>query len=134
MYNKKYQNLNERTIKSVRSIIKEGLFKSDFKERLELLNELNEALAEIYKIEKPQIRIDNNIPECYMWDLDLIILNNRLSLITYLHEFKHQLQHKFNKRNTEDIARGWSISLFYKATPKLYNQSVKKGLIIHEQN
>jgi len=57
---------------------------------------------------------------------------NKPSLVTYLHEFCHYKRIHLKQKNTEHIARGWSISLFYLATPKLCLKSIKSGKIIHQ--
>jgi len=57
----------------------------------------------------------------------------KLSLITFLHEFKHSLLKAKGKRQTETRARGYSISLFYQASERHYNRAVRKGLIFHEK-
>lgn len=133
MYKEKYKQIDTRTIRAVRRIIKKGLFKAKPELRLELLKQLNKELSKIYNVEEPKIIADNCCGDgMYAPFGDTICLNNKLSLVTYLHEFKHQLQHKKERANNEEIARGWSISVFYRATPTLYENAVKKGLIIHE--
>jgi hypothetical protein len=133
MYKDKYKQIDKRTIKAVRSIVKQGLFKAKPNIRLQLLKQLNKELSEIYEVKEPQIKVCGFCGDgMYNISEDIIFLNNKLSLVTYLHEFKHQLQHKKQKVNNEEVARGWSISVFYTATPKLCENAIKKGLIIYE--
>jgi hypothetical protein len=68
----------------------------------------------------------------YVPFIELIVLN-KPSLVSFLHEFKHHLNIKKNLPNTEDSARGFSHSLYYLSTPNLFRSSVKKGLLIHQK-
>lgn len=136
-YYLKYKNFNPKVINAVKKIIFEKkIFKASYKERFNILEELLKDLCEIYKIpyEKiPKLNITNKGRGFYNLNTNKIYIDNNLSLITLLHEFKHFLQHINNKTNNEEIARGYSISLFYLCSPKHFINAVKKGLIIHQK-
>ena len=51
------------------------------------------------------------------------------SVVTLLHEFKHAMQHLTNQPQNEEVARGWSLSLFYKAAPKHFKRAVERAII-----
>jgi len=53
------------------------------------------------------------------------------SMVTFLHEFKHGLQDMTGKKNSEVIARGWSLSVFAQASPRHYNRAVARGLLFY---
>ena len=132
-YYTQYKNIKKDTINAVRYAISEGLFKKEIEDKKLLISQLHSKLSKIYNISESKIQYINNYigVGSYNKDLDLITLNTP-SLITYLHEFCHSLRVKTNKLNAEEIARGWSISLYYLAAPKLCIKSIKEGKIIHQ--
>ncbi len=133
-YHKEYTKINEKTIKAVRKTIKKGLFKCNDNVRFCLLKELLKELEAVYNVQfKIKLLIEDNTDGYYNPHTKTIVLNSKLSLITLLHEFKHALQHLNNRTNSENIARGWSLSVYYKATPRLFERAVNKGLIIHQR-
>lgn len=133
-YNKKYTKLNKKTINAVRkAILEKRIFRVNSVERLEILDTLLSELSEIYGVDKPRLAV-TTINEGY-YDLmtNTIYLSNKLSLVTLLHEFKHGLQHLKHLQNSENIARGWSISLFSLASKKHFERAINKNLIIHQK-
>lgn len=136
-YKEQYKNIKSATIELVKTFIKD---KRAWNKPSEELNknyiELLEKLSLIYGIETPQLKV-LSISEiegfygCYS-PIDNIIVLPKYSLVTLLHEFKHALQHHKNKINNEEVARGWSISLFYLSSEKAYNNAVRKGLLFYE--
>jgi hypothetical protein len=129
-YKDAYKNIDSKTIKLVRYAIRElKYFRKNGDEKLKILKEMLGILNGIYKTETKIEMKDNCGDGCYNLLNKTISLNKKLSMVTFLHEFKHSLQHQTHKPNNEDIARGWSCSLFYNATPKLYEKSVNKGLL-----
>lgn len=130
-YHLMYKNISKDTIMAVRAIVKEGLFKKKGDERFALLSKLHTLLCSQYQVTGllKKGKIDQ-----YLIPTNTIFINDeKLSLISYLHEFKHLLQFQKNKPNSEKIACGWSLSLYYLATPKLFNKALEKGLIIHQK-
>lgn len=59
----------------------------------------------------------------------------KISLITLLHEFRHQMQYQIGdlislyNNDVEEDARAWSCSLYYQTDPKRYAKAVGKGLL-----
>ena len=135
-YQFKYKHLNKDAIKEVREVIlKYRIFKLNRTERFILLKELNKSLSKIYKIKKPHLVYDSSREHdgFYNHNSNIIVLNDKLSLITYLHEFKHALQTLKHKKNSENIARSYSLSLFYNASPRHFRRAIRKGLILHQK-
>ena len=134
-YHLKYKNIKPATIKTIKETIKAGLFKSENTEEFKqnLIINLNTQLCAVYDLEVNNI-IFINTPFC-VCNYNRITNNitlNKPSLISYLHEFKHYLDIKSIYHTTEENARGWSISAFYLATPKLCKSAIKKGFIMHQ--
>lgn len=129
--------LKRDSILRIRRLIKEQKFFKQTKEnKLILLKELSKDLSLIYGVDNiNNILIQNifNITDCYLISSKVIILS-KPSLVTFLHEFKHHLNRELNLDNTEDSARGFSHSLYYLSTPKLFKSSVEKGLIVYQKS
>ncbi|RSK43112.1 hypothetical protein [Bacillus canaveralius] len=57
----------------------------------------------------------------------------KLSLVTLLQEFMHHMQNqmdlKLYRKDIEEDARAWSVSLFKAATPKAFMNAVNKGIL-----
>jgi hypothetical protein len=128
----RYTNINLNTIKLVKTLKEEGYFKANEEIKRKMLNNLIFNLADIYKIKINGFYFtDNKIYNDSRYNqLNNTIYLNKASIVTALHEFKHALQHNKHKLNNEDIARSWSLSLFYIAYPNIFKSSVKKGLIL----
>lgn len=65
------------------------------------------------------------------------ILLPKFSVTTLAHEFRHALQYRKpirriqNLYQAEEDARGWSVSLIYRADPKFYERAKRKGLLLY---
>lgn len=131
-YNLMFKKIKPEAIIAVREAIKYGLFKQDNSQerKLEILQMLNHNLCTIYNLPLIEIIIDETCEGIGRFEYDKIRIN-KCSLVTFLHEFAH---YKFifeENNNSEEKARGWSLSLYYLAAPKLFKNAVKKDLIIH---
>ena len=137
-YNLKYKHIKHEVINAVRkAIIEKRIFKQNQNDRFNILKDLLKELCEIYNIneqQKPNLKITELATDgFYNSEENSINLNKKLSLITFLHEFKHFLQIITHKENSEEIARGYSISLFYKSSPRHFERALRKGFIIHQK-
>lgn len=128
-----FKNIKEPTVLAVRNCIKQGLFRVDINTRKELLYSLHRSLCEVYNIQCITFIIQDDLgrPGFFNRNTKEIVIN-KPSLVTYLHEFCHYMRIHTHKSNSEDIARGWSISLYYLATPKLCTKAIESGKIIHQ--
>jgi hypothetical protein len=135
---------NERNaILAVRKTIKSGLFKKDtpIESKREAIETLHKELCEFYNLTYKAIKWDLYRGEFMRYvngggrynPITKEITLFRLSLVTYLHEFYHFMAREKGLINSEPKARGWSISLYFKATPKLCEAAMNKGLIIHQK-
>lgn len=87
---------------------------------------LNSDLAKAYSIDKPNLDFGNinggSSGESYYSPADhRIVINGKLSVVTFLHEFAHALGHG------EREACRWSINLFRKCFPRQYSRLIHIG-------
>jgi len=136
IYHNKFKHIKKDTVNSVKETIKAGLFKQEtpLETRQQLLQNLHTKLCLIYKIPYNPLDFSNLDGGLGVYDqLTNVIHLEKTSLVTYLHEFYHQFVHTTGVANTEEKARGWSLSVYYLATPKLFARAVEKGLILHQK-
>lgn len=130
-YYLRYKHIKRETIEAVKDHWKLGFWKGDIVHRQKVFESLLKRLCEIYNIKSaPQIEIvkeDKNLG-VFKPNLNLIVMN-KYSLITFLHEFKHVKDVNEGKRVNEENARGWSLSIMYKVNPKYLIKIVQKGLV-----
>jgi len=125
------------TIKNIRLVIKAGLFKKESPEshKRNLINLLKNELCKVYNLQPIEIVFDKNFlgSGCYIAEPLPVIVINKPSLVTFLHEFWHYNADKNGLTNDEETPRAFSHSAFYQATPKLFKNAVEKGLLIHQK-
>lgn len=136
-YKDKYTHIKKETINIIRILIKTfHYYKFDDKHKFYALRYALFKLNEIYKTDTKLKRMNNVmrllLANGYYNHLNKTIYLNKLSLVTFLHEFKHSLQHQKGKKNSENIARGWSVSLFALASPYHYERAKRKGLLFFD--
>ena len=134
-YHTKFKNIRKDAILVVREVIKMGLFKKEKSliEKKSLIQHLHNKMCEIYKLPTTIIQYDETLYSSgrYNFETNTITIN-KTSLVTYLHELCHNIRSIKNLKNTEEIARGWSISLYYLATPKLCEKAILDGKILFQ--
>lgn len=95
-------------------------------------------MSALYRIPTPLLFIADPVKcgaGCYNAALHAIFLP-KFSVTTLAHEFRHALQRKKpirmrNAARAEEDARGWSVSLIYRADPKFYERAKEKGLLLY---
>lgn len=97
------------------------------RERFEALKTLLEEIAKFHKIEKLKVEWIPEAEDCFASTLkNKITLDNKLSIITALHEFAHIL-----KKNSDELfACRWSIWLFMNTFPITFKSLIWKGHIL----
>jgi len=133
-YSKKFKNIKEETILSVKTCVKSGLFKVEQDQQLALLRILNHELSVIYNIDEPTL---NFVAEASkgngLYIPNVITLYQKPSLVTFLHEFRHHMQFKMDvHKGSEEDARGWSLSVFRKACPVSYKKAAEEGKLYYK--
>ena len=120
---------------AVRKAIKSGLFKKENSIDLkkQVIKDLHIELCRIYELPVIEIEYQENYWSVGSYSIDeKKIFLNKTSLVTYLHEFFHYWRIEKKLKNSEELARGWSISLYFLATPKLCTSAIENGLILHQ--
>ena len=136
-YKDTYKKIKPETVQLIRKFIEEkkAWNKGSFESKMNDYRTLLTNLCAVYKVSIPQFFVnpkDKNLKAMrgFYNPANDVIGMHKFSLVTFLHEFKHMLQHKTGKINDEEVARGWSVSLFYQASPKAYERAVRKGLLL----
>jgi hypothetical protein len=130
-------DLNPLAIQRVKDLIKqEHFFKCDDKQKENLLRQLTTDLSIIYNVQDINFLMVSDyigsLCGCYQ-PMTRIMVLNKPSLVTFLHEYKHHLNNMTQQDNTEESARGFSHSLYFQATPKLFENAVLKGLLVFQR-
>ena len=130
-YKDNYKHLKKDTIEAVKTTLFDYRFYRLTDEgKFNMLKALKDRLNEIYGTITNLSRTDEATNGFYS-PINNTIYLNKLSLMTFLHEFKHSIQQQKGRKNNEDIARGWSISLFAVSSPKHYERAVEKGILFY---
>lgn len=93
-------------------------------------------MSSLYHIPMPLLFITENCGSgCYDPAINAIFLP-KFSVTTLAHEFRHALQHKKPIRmrsmaQAEKDARGWSVSLIYRADQRFYERAKSRGLLLY---
>jgi rRNA maturation protein Nop10 len=132
-YHVAYTQLKPAVVKIVRDfIVKARPWRGTAEEKQQKFEAVIKKLARHYNIRPPTVHISD--PEHAMGSGFYNRETNHIelphySVVTLLHEFKHAMQHLTNQPQNEEVARGWSLSLFYKAAPKHFKRAVDRAII-----
>ena len=113
-------------LRAVRVFAASNPWSGTIPERKEKLRGLNKSLAAAYNIPEPELpfgRIDGSSSGSshYIPSHHRIVLEGKLSVVTYMHEFAHA------RRMGERSACRWSINIFRKCFPLQYSRLVGRG-------
>ena len=113
-------------IRSVCRFAESGPWRGSVDERKEKFKTLNRQLARAYRIAEPDLqfsRIDGGTSggSHYIPALHQIVIQGKLSVVTYLHEFAHA-----RGMGERDACR-WSINLFRKCFSRQYARLLARG-------
>lgn len=127
-YHKMFQHLSQAAIEAVRETAADGLWRLPEYEGYLLLQRLADRLCEIYRL--PPVRVEQADYEVYIPSRSIIGLP-RVSLVSFLHEFRHHMQTHGRQHypSVEVDARGWSISMFRRACPGSFKRAWRAGRI-----
>lgn len=126
--------VNRQVVKLVRELVKDGYFRQSAGAKEVELRELNETLSEIYNIDTPTLYFDERFPSpFYLMGANRIGLKN-YSIVSYLHEFRHALQHfvgvQYTGLTKEEDSRAYSMRVYASACPRMFVKAVKEGKIL----
>ncbi len=120
----------------VKGMVGGGYFRKDDDEKFEALQKLAEGLSEIYNVPAPEIKrgsVGGSAFACY-YIIEQVICLKKLSVVSFLHEFRHHLQHAGNVRvigdDIEYDAQSWACSVYAKACPGLFKKAATRGQIM----
>jgi len=132
-YHVKYTKIKPAIVKIVRDfIVRQRPWRGTAEEKQAKFDRLLLQLSESYGMRTPTLHISD--PEHAQGSGFYNQATNHIelphySVVTLLHEFKHAMQHQLGQPQNEEVARGWSLSLFYKAAPKHFAKGVERAII-----
>jgi hypothetical protein len=142
LYSKRFRNLHKDAVLAVKSAVKAGLFTVSDVEKQAIIGILNRELSSVYSVVECSVVFKNDVASSKgngVYSSNTITLINKFSVVTFLHEFRHHVQHQSladdvlrDREFLEVDARGWSLSLFRKACPKSYKNACDKGLLYYK--
>lgn len=127
-YYEYFQNIDSRTFEAIKEAKEDGVWRVEEDEGFDILRDLASKLADIYNIPTPTL--SQGTREVYFPAEEHIKLP-RVSLVSFLHEFRHHMQHHGMQHydRIENDARGWSISAFSYALPSNFDSAWEREMI-----
>lgn len=140
IYHKLFTDFSTEILDATRQLFESRPSQLAFKDRDALFKSWIDKSSDSYKITPPHLvwadEADDTGGGFYEISSHRIFMSpSRASVITFLHEFRHALQHKgVEDRVSEDNeidARAWSLSLYYNIKPNLLKKLVLEGRVFH---
>jgi len=127
-YHLMFRHIHPKTLEAVRRAKERGIWRVSREQGFEILRQLARELSGIYNIPTPRVVPGDH--ECYWIPFERIELP-RVSLISFLHEFRHHMQkHGLQHYQDPEVdARAWSISVFYNALPEDFDRAWRNNRI-----
>ena len=123
--------LPEGALAIVRAGLKTKLWRGAPGERLEKLRALNRQLSEFYGVPACEVSVrSTQMGPHYQPGANSIVLD-KVSVVSYLHEFGHHLLHCRRKPQQEVFPRTFSLSLFYQAAPRMFEAARQSGRLLY---
>lgn len=117
----------------VREALKAKLWRGLPLERLEKLRVLNRRMSEHYGVPTCSISIQNTLIGPHYRPGDDAIVLDKVSLVSWAHEFGHHLLHCRQKPQQEVYPRSFSLSLFYRAAPRMFETARADGRLLYTE-
>lgn len=118
----------------VKDMIRGGFYRLGEEEKEEGIRILSRNLSLLYEVKNPSIEFGKMLSNSYRPSTQEIRLTNT-SLISFLHEYRHHLQRskglKYKDLTIEQDARAWSLRVYSKAVPKMFERAVKNRKVAH---
>lgn len=113
-----------------RVALKTKLWRGIEQEKLDKLRALNRRMSEHYGVPACTIVLAATATgPHYLPGADRIVLD-KVSLVSWAHEFGHHLLHCRRKPQQEVFPRSFSLSLFYRAAPRLFEAARASGRLL----
>lgn len=117
-------------VEIVKAALRTKLWQGTDQERLEKLRALNAQLSAHYGTSVCAVELQATpIGPHYRPGKDLIVLD-KPSLVSYLHELAHHVLHSRRLPQNETYPRSFSLGLFYKAAPRLFETARQGGRLL----
>jgi len=140
-YHLRFRRFDRRTLAATDTLFSARPSRLEVAERGEVFERWVYEVSDIYSMERPDVVWDEEADYggggFYAPGNHTITLSpNRPSITTLIHETRHALQTKQKgapmvSSDVEEDARAWSLSLYYKVRPRLFERLVREGRIFH---
>ena len=121
-------------IEIVKTALRTKLWQGTAPERLEKLRALNSQLSAHYEVSVCSVEVrQTNIGPHYRPGKDQIVLD-KVSLVSFLHEFGHHILHSRSLPQNETYPRSYSLGLFYRAAPRMFVAARQSGRLLYTED
>ena len=126
--------VSKEVIKILRRYVRDGFYRHSKEIQQNEIRCIAKELSTLYGVPIPPIQFGGMLSNSYSIMTGEIRLTNT-SLISFLHEYRHHLQRKLGVRyrdlTLEQDARAWSMRVFSKAFPNMFEKAVKQRRVHH---
>lgn len=119
---------SEEAISIVKCALRTKLWRGTWPEQTAKLSALNFLMSVHYGVREVPVILEPRVTSPF-YDGACIVLT-KPSLVSWAHEFGHHLLHEEGKRQNEEFPRAFSLGLFYRAAPKLFDAARKRGKLL----
>jgi len=151
-YHKRFKNFNPKTVEATKELFRARPSQLVLEDVEVVFKKWIADISKVYDIPTPDfvweyddlsdiggglchgLREDENDENSPFYNSVLHIDANRRSITTLIHEYRHHMQFMGMNMVDEDVeedARAWSLSLYYKTRPVLFERLVREGKIFH---
>ena len=129
-YHTRFKNFHPKTISAVKYLMREW----QSRDQWILMETSCWRLCELYGMPRVDVHKDCTAGDGFYQPSTRTIHMTKPSIITFLHEFRHAMQHLIHKQVDPDIevdARAWSLSLYFVVAPRTLKRLVREGKVFH---
>lgn len=140
-YHKRFTSFDQRTLDATDALFAARPSQMSPAERDVAFRQWVSTVSAVYDMEEPSFSWDTEADSggggyYRLADHSITMSPNHPSITTLIHEFRHALQHKEKgapmvDRDVEVDARAWSLSLYHRVRPRLFERLVREGRIFH---
>lgn len=114
----------------VRDALRTKLYRGNEQERLAKLLALNQRLSAHYEVSVCKVTVQSTpIGPHYLPGQDRIILD-KISLVSWAHEFAHHILHCRHLPQTESFPRAFGLGIFFRAAPRMFEAARQSGRLL----
>lgn len=121
------------TVELVRAAMKIKLWRGTTAERMAKFRALNAAMSKHYGVPEMPVVLNAGLHSPMYFPGSKIVLT-KPSLVSWAHEFGHYLLHHWGKRQNEQFPRAFSLGLFAKAAPKMFEAARAQGRLMYTED